>query len=294
MFSLALSGGGLLGAAHLGVIQVLEEKKAVPVAIAGTSAGGLVASLVASGVNSREMIQWGRKITLAPWDYFELNEHGLVDEIWPHFGPPAAGLINPQKFLASLLDLAPKVRSINDWLMPCAVTSVDLSTMSAVLFTPHRNLKMPNAGWQIIDHADLMWALGSTMAMPGLFEAVRRNSHIYVDGGIANTLPANWAYELNPGPVLSVNVAKTNVKNGNEMGIGDILSRSEAFVTQYLADVENSGYPVLTICPPTDGTPFFGFHDFDHLVAIGRQTALKYWPQIEAFIAGQPGQTSNS
>ncbi len=84
-----------------------------------------------------------------------------------------------------------------------------------------------------------------------------------------------------------MNVTPTDVKNGEKMGIGEILSRSEAFVTQYLAGIENRGYPVLTICPPTEGTPFFAFRDFERLVATGRQTALQSWPQIESFISGQ-------
>lgn len=287
MFSLALSGGGILGAAHLGVIQVLEEKKVKPLAVAGTSAGGLVASLVASGVGSAAMIGWGKRVSGAPWDYFDLNIRGLVEEIWPDSGKPAAGLINPGKFLASLLDLAPQIGSIEEWIMPCAVIAVDIATMSPVVFSPVRDLHPPEPGWQIINRADLLWALGSTMAMPGLFDGVRRKSHMYVDGGIANTLPADWAYQLGPGPVLSVNVAPTSVQNGQNMGIADILSRSEAFVTQYLANVENRGYPVMTISPPTQGTPFFGFQDFDHLVETGRESALKLWPQIEPFISGQ-------
>ncbi|PSR25044.1 MAG: patatin [Sulfobacillus thermosulfidooxidans] len=285
MFTLALSGGGLLGAAHLGVLEVLAEKGVKPIAVAGTSAGGLVASLVAAQVPVSTMIAWAKDVTSHPWDFFDLNIKGLVEEIWPDDHEPATGLVNPEKFLKSLIRLAPGINTISDWKLPCTIISVDIATMVPVAFSPVPGLQSPEPGWQIIFQADLLWALNATMAMPGLFDAVRRGTHLYVDGGIANTLPSDWAYQLSPSPVLAVNVAPTTVVNGEHMGIADILSRSESFVTQYLSNVENRGYPVLTISPPTEGTPFFGFHDYDHLVEIGRQTALNAWPQIEAFIS---------
>ena len=46
---LALSGGGIRGIAHAGVLQALEENDIKVDVIGGTSAGGLIASLYAIG-----------------------------------------------------------------------------------------------------------------------------------------------------------------------------------------------------------------------------------------------------
>ena len=46
---LALSGGGIRGIAHAGVIKALEEHGIRPNIIGGTSAGGIIASLYALG-----------------------------------------------------------------------------------------------------------------------------------------------------------------------------------------------------------------------------------------------------
>lgn len=286
MFSLALSGGGLLGAAHLGVLQILEEKHVKPQAVAGTSAGGLVAALVAAGVKAEAMISLGQKVTKHPGDFFALNITGLLDEIWSEHHEPATGLVNPDKFLQSLASLMPHIHDIQDWTMPCALVAVDIATMIPVVFSPVPHLQPPEPGWQIIDRAGLPWALGSTMAMPGLFDGVRKGTHLYVDGGLANTLPSDWAYRLMAQPVLAVDVSPSVPVNGQQMGVAEILSRSESFITQYLSNVENRGYPVLQINPPTEGTPFFGFHDYERLIDIGRRTALAAWPQIESFISG--------
>ncbi len=46
---LALSGGGIRGIAHAGVLKALEENDIKVDVIGGTSAGGLIASLYAIG-----------------------------------------------------------------------------------------------------------------------------------------------------------------------------------------------------------------------------------------------------
>ena len=54
-FGLCLSGGGVKGAAHIGVIKVLEENDVKIDYIGGTSSGSIVAALYASGFSSDEI-----------------------------------------------------------------------------------------------------------------------------------------------------------------------------------------------------------------------------------------------
>ncbi|NLN41811.1 MAG: phospholipase, partial [Clostridiales bacterium] len=55
-FGLALSGGGIRGAAHIGVLMALEEEGLVPSWISGTSAGSIVAGLYAYGYSIQELV----------------------------------------------------------------------------------------------------------------------------------------------------------------------------------------------------------------------------------------------
>ena len=72
---LVLEGGGALGPAHIGVIQYLEEHH-IPVSyIAGTSMGGLVGGVYATGRNAAEVrdmvkgINWDEVISgQVPYD----------------------------------------------------------------------------------------------------------------------------------------------------------------------------------------------------------------------------------
>jgi NTE family protein len=55
-FGIALAGGGVRGAAHVGVLRALQENGLFPASIAGTSAGSVVAGLYAAGVTPGEMV----------------------------------------------------------------------------------------------------------------------------------------------------------------------------------------------------------------------------------------------
>src|SRR5271170_2176823 len=52
---LVLSGGGARGAAHVGVLKVLEQLHVPIDAVAGTSMGAVVGGLYASGLNARQI-----------------------------------------------------------------------------------------------------------------------------------------------------------------------------------------------------------------------------------------------
>ena len=54
---LALAGGGVKGAAHIGVIKSLEENGIKVDAVAGTSIGSIVASLYAMGSTTEIMLE---------------------------------------------------------------------------------------------------------------------------------------------------------------------------------------------------------------------------------------------
>jgi hypothetical protein len=74
-FGLALSGGGIRGVAHIGVLKALEEEGLVPSWIAGTSAGSIVAGLYAYGYSTQELVRIA--VDLQP-KYIDPNFTGLA------------------------------------------------------------------------------------------------------------------------------------------------------------------------------------------------------------------------
>lgn len=286
-FSLALSGGGLLGAAHLGALLYLQEQHVSAMAVAGTSAGGLVASLYALGVDMTRIIGLGEEVTSHPLDYFHVNARGLADEWLRFLGPPASGLINPEAFVAALLGLAPEAKTTADWTMPTVLTSVNLVDLSAYCFTNRPgDLGPPRGTWHIVPDAPLSLAMQATMAMPGLFAAPRWANQLLVDGGVADTLPVDWAAALAPDLVVAIDVASTGPMPAAQIGLADVLSRSEAYATDTLSRLREGAVAHLTIRPDTAGVPFFGLSDYPRLVDAGWDAMKSAWPRLQEALDG--------
>ena len=73
LVGLALGGGGLRGAAHIGVLKVLQAEGIVPGFLAGTSAGSVVAGLFAAGYSPDKIASLLAGVTpgtcgIRPWD----------------------------------------------------------------------------------------------------------------------------------------------------------------------------------------------------------------------------------
>jgi NTE family protein len=172
--TLALSGGGVKGFAHIGVLRVLEEEGYRIRGIAGTSAGGLVGALYASGHSPTEMQTRLRNI-----------DQGNLFSRMHGDGPSLLGFSGAAAILSELLG----ERTFKDLRIPLAITATDLTT----------GLPLTIKSGRLID------AVLATSAVPGVFPAQQLDGHLLVDGGITNPIPVADARALYPSaPVLAI------------------------------------------------------------------------------------------
>lgn len=172
--SLALSGGGVKGFAHIGALRVLEEAGFTIQGVAGTSAGGLVGALYAAGYSPNEMEERLRNI-----------DQGNLFSRMHGDGPALLGLAGVTAILHELLG----ERSFDDLRIPLALTATDINTGLPV----------------VIKQGRLLEAVLATSAIPGVFPARLINGHLLVDGAIMNPIPVAEARALFPdGPVVAV------------------------------------------------------------------------------------------
>lgn len=78
-FGIVLSGGGVRGAAHVGLLKALTEQDIYPTAVSGTSAGAIVGSLYAAEVPLDEILGLFKKTHLFRWGNYTLSKPGLLD-----------------------------------------------------------------------------------------------------------------------------------------------------------------------------------------------------------------------
>jgi NTE family protein len=172
--SLALSGGGVKGFAHIGSLRVLEKEGFRIQGMAGTSAGGLVGALYAAGYSPDELEDRLRHIDQG--NFFS-RMHGD--------GPALLGLAGVTAILSELLG----ERTFDDLRIPLALTATDLNTGLPV----------------VIKQGRLIDAVLATSAVPGVFPARLIGGHRLVDGGIMNPIPVAEARALYPnGPVVAI------------------------------------------------------------------------------------------
>jgi len=172
--TLALGGGGAKGNSHIGVLRRLEKEGFKIRSVAGTSFGGLVAILYASGRTPNEIEEIFSSV-----DQATLYGRDSKD------GPSLLGLSGVRKLLDSLLG----EKTFTDLKIPCAVTAVDTRTGSEV----------------VISEGLLRDAVLSTIALPGIFPPQRLNNWELMDGGVLNPVPVTVARMLSPElPIVAV------------------------------------------------------------------------------------------
>jgi NTE family protein len=172
---LVLGGGGGKAAAHLGVLQVLNDLDLPIDLMVGTSAGGAVAILYAAGLDPETIREIFRSSAL--------RRLALPD-------PTRTGIFG-QRRREELLTRYLGDRTFADLAIPCAVVATDLVSGTAVT----------------INEGPLVPALLATTALPSIFPPVPFADMLLVDGGVTNNLPVDVARALGAAKVIAVELS---------------------------------------------------------------------------------------
>lgn len=160
----ALSGGGALGYAHVGVLQAFSEVGIYPDAIAGASMGALIGSLYAAGYNSDYVLDLVKRDKL-----YRVNKLITLQNAFTNTG------MSGHRVLYEVLPEAFGTDSFEGLKMPFYLSVTDIKNARSVI---------KSEGGNLVDYV-----IAST-SIPGVFETVLINNIEYVDGGVLNNLPA--------------------------------------------------------------------------------------------------------
>jgi NTE family protein len=275
---LVLSGGGARGAAHIGVLKVLDDLRVPIDAIAGTSMGAVVGGLYASGFSAREIetvmtsVNWQDAFRDRPsrtdltFRRKEEEENFLVN--FPlglrsrHFQLPK-GLIQGQKLSQILRRLTLPIAEITDFnALPTRFRAVatDLETGDPV----------------VMHDGDLASAMRASVSAPGVFSPVERDGRLLVDGGLAENLPIDVARAMGVDILIVVDVSTPLLTRdkltsapviSNQM-LAILIRRNEQRQLESLSKSDVRIDPILGEFSP------FDFGIVSRAVAAGEQAAL--------------------
>lgn len=154
---IVLSGGGIRGIAHLGVLKALKDKKIHLSHITGTSAGAIVGALYANDVD--------------PYHVLEVfNKTKLLKYLRPAFRLPA--LLNLETAFALLKDYLPH-NSFENLKIPLTITATNFNEGKLVYFS----------------EGELIRKVLASSCIPGVFNPIMIDGKIYIDGGVINNFP---------------------------------------------------------------------------------------------------------
>jgi NTE family protein len=274
--ALALGGGGVKGIAHIGVIHVLEEEGFTVRALSGTSAGGLVGSLMASGCSSQHILRILEGIN---------SPHLFARS--PKDGPALVGLQGLHQLMINELDDI----LFEDLVIPFACTSVDINTSQEV----------------ILARGSVLDAVMATIAVPGIFPPRQIGEYTLVDGGILDPVPVALARWLAPSlPVVAVclqsipekwahlpqqnfipaqsPIPRPLVEQFSKMRLGQafqIFVSSIDITSRMLAELRmQQDHPEVIIRPDVEEFALFDIVDPAELIRRGEIAARKALPEI--------------
>jgi NTE family protein len=195
---LVLGGGGARGAAHVGVLRVLEEYRIPIDCIAGTSMGALIGAAYASGMSSTEI---ERVIVGINWSE-TLGASGMREQQPVHLKTGRATYSNRLEFGVSkqgLLVPGGLVQSQQiDSLLRTIVSQARYHDSFDELPIPFRAVATDVGSGEmlVLGGGDLSVAMRASMAVPGAFAPVRVEDRVLVDGGLVRNLPVDVARQM--------------------------------------------------------------------------------------------------
>ena len=271
---LCLSGGGAKGNAHIGVYKALIEN-GIPIdTVCGTSAGGIIASLIASGHSPDKII--------------ELLKISYSNNVFKEYTLPYSSIIATNKVIEDAKVLS-KNRYIEDLWLPLFTCAVNISTSELA----------------VLDRGPIWEATRATAALPGILLPVIKGKSLLVDGGLINNMPGDILLDRFGGKLISVSVSpeedmvanfdrfphqashllkkllfKTKKSDLDVPNIGDILMRS-IMVSSAAKSLEVEKISDIFLNPKVDNVGMLEFESIDESVEIGYNYTMKKLEKID-------------
>jgi len=249
--ALVLGAGSSKGFAHIGVLKILESNKVPIHMIVGTSAGSVVGSLYAYGMDAFSL----QKLS------FSVQKDDIVDFLYI----PSNGFIKGEKleeFINKTVNHTPMERLK----IPFYAVATDLESGQEMVFGKG------NTGT----------AVRASCSIPGIFRPVRISDRIYVDGGVVSPVAVDAAKRLGADVVIAVDISSA-VDRTQPEGTIDTILQSINIMYSKLGSIQVCKADVV-IKPKVS---YIGSADFSkrhEAILEGEKAAIEALPQITKII----------
>jgi NTE family protein len=244
---LALGGGFARGIAHAGVLDVFERHNIPIHCITGCSAGAIAAAAYASGASPSEIARAGCAMRFGDVARWSLCRMGFVVSE------------RMQRFLERLL----KAYRFEEMRIPLGVIATDLCTGEIVRFR---------------DQGDVFLPIRASCSYPGLFQPVRYQGRLLVDGAMSMEIPAALCRHLGATHVISVHLP-VQAEDKPPTNVFQVVNRCFQIMQARSEDTWRRESD-LVITPDVSQVQWDGFQCGPEMVKAGEAAALAALPAI--------------
>lgn len=276
--ALVLGGGGLRGAAHLGVIKVLEEEGIKPDLMVGTSAGSLAAALHAAGFQPQDAVK-----VLSSWE----PDFSDLEMAWTQDLPRR---LNPLDLLPlGIIPLGLVGRALNPLLgklsfeemsARLALVATDICHGRQVVFHSGPAPSKVSGELKFIAQGRLIDGVLASIAIPGVFTPHRFESLTLVDGGVLNNVPADVARTMGADKVLAVDLGFSAAENCSFGNLLDVLLQTFDLMGQRITNLVTAHNADYVLNPGVGSANLWEFKRLPEFYQKGIEAARRQLPQI--------------
>lgn len=281
---LVLSGGGARGAAHVGVLKVLEDMRVPIDAIAGTSMGAVVGGLYASGLSAAEIdaalhdVNWedvlGDRPPRQDLSFRRREEDRNFLVRLPlglrggEFRLPK-GLVQGQRLNDMFRKLTLPVGTIADFdalPTPFRALATDLETGERI----------------VLASGDLATAMRASMSVPGVFVPVERDGRLLVDGGLSDNLPVDVARSMGVDVLIVVDTGFPLLTRDKLSTVPIISNQMLAILIRRNSELQRASVAKgdILIDPALANASSFDFSGFADSIGAGARAARAAAPEL--------------
>ncbi len=279
---LALAGGGIKGAGHVGVLKALEENGIEIGYIGGTSIGSIISALYTMGYTTDEMLKlfkyFAKEIMKADPKYYWSNVKSRKNFM-------GYGLLSGERIETAINECAELkgMKNILDIKMPTVMPTVDITESKKYVFTNHEYDKNFKEDTYIRD-ITIGKAVRASASYPGVFAPTIYQGHKFVDGGIIDNLPAQEVRKLGAEKVLSIRFSSKNDNDPKNIFEVALKSVDLLFDQRTAAEIASSDYAITLDLPEAS---VFNIKKIDYCYERGYVTAIEHMKEIKEMIEGQ-------
>ena len=281
---LALSGGGIRGIAHAGVLKALEENNIKIDAIGGTSSGSIIATLYAMGYSPYYIYILFKKYAKDLVNQNSISKVTSIEKYMTNKKGNIQGFYTGEEIENGFNNIALRkgVKKISDIKMPIVIPTVDVQDSKKYIITnkiPEKS--SPNT--EYINNIDIGKAIRASSSFPVVFSPCEYNKHRFLDGGILDNFPTTEVKKQGVDKTITVNFKADDIdENSNIM---DIVMRTIDIMGNKISE-ENISNSDMVLTIQTDKTGLLETEKLDECYKYGYRQTIEQIDKIKEIIKG--------